>query len=76
MRVWHLSGLKKMLMMLFYKHIVPTGLKRGQNKRKTVKSPVYVKQCLTIGYLAQLVFIDLLYVYPLTIDSFIMPVDS
>ncbi len=46
---------------VFYKHIVPTGLKTVQRKRNVLKHPVYVKLYLTFSYLAQLVIIKGLY---------------
>ena len=43
-------------MTFIYKHIVPTGLKRTQKKEIRSKPHVSVKQCLTISYLAQPVY--------------------
>ena len=53
------TGLKKGLLTFFYKHIVPMGLKRVQDKEIWSKPLVYVKQCLTNSYLAQLVNISI-----------------
>ena len=42
-------------MTFFYKHIVPTGLKKVQEKEGQPKPPTNVIHYLTISYLAQLV---------------------
>ena len=42
-------------MPFFYKHIVPTGLKRCTTREKHIEKDASVKLCFTKSYLAQVV---------------------
>ena len=44
-------------MPFFYKHIVPTGLKRGTTGEKHIENDASVKLCFTKSYLAQVVIL-------------------
>ena len=44
-------------MPFFYKHIVPTGLKRCTTGEKHIEKDASVKMCFTKSYLAQVVYL-------------------
>ena len=48
-------------MPFFYKHIVPTGLKRCTTREKHIEKDASVKLCFTKSYLAQVVNISSLW---------------
>ena len=55
-------------MPFFYKHIVPTGLKRGTTREKHIENDASVKLCFTKSYLAQVVIFIIMFTLEIKYD--------